>query len=252
MDADPIDTGALALPPVRIVDIRSDEALPLAAARNRTAEAASGDQLVFLDVDCIPSPTLVASYRKALDQEDGCFMGEVRYLPTVPPADGPLDMAQLERASFRHVAKSAPPIRGYVPEPDHGELWGLSFALKASAFHCAGGFDERFCGYGGEETDFAMALKRADIPLYRLANACAYHQYHPVHIPPLHHFNSIVANARRFYEKHGRWCMDYWLGQFAHRGLIDWSESAERLALLRHPTEREIRESRAPDGTLYS
>ncbi|GAA3272456.1 glycosyltransferase [Sphingomonas yabuuchiae] len=30
--------------------------LPLATARNAAAEAAVGDKLVFLDMDCIPTP----------------------------------------------------------------------------------------------------------------------------------------------------------------------------------------------------
>ncbi|WP_206608842.1 galactosyltransferase-related protein [Notoacmeibacter marinus] len=253
MDADPIDLGGYEGPPVRIVDVEgAEDSLPLAKARNDAAASATGDLLVFLDIDCIPSPSLVASYRQALGREDGCFMGEVRYLAIVPPAGEPLDMAKLDRLSSRHVAKSAPPTANYVIEPDHGELWGLSFALTHAAFDRAGGFDERFDGYGGEETDFAMSLKRADIPLYRLANACAYHQYHPIHIPPLQHFDSILSNAERFREKHGRWCMDYWLGQFAEKGLIEWSTATDRIVRLRQPTADEVARSCAPDGTLYS
>jgi GT2 family glycosyltransferase len=55
--------------------------LPLAAARNAAAKAAVGDKLVFLDMDCIPTPDLVADYDRFLTEEDGLLMGEVMYLP---------------------------------------------------------------------------------------------------------------------------------------------------------------------------
>ncbi len=44
--------------PVRHLHVPG-EPMPLAAARNRAAEAATADLLLFLDVDCIPSPGLV-------------------------------------------------------------------------------------------------------------------------------------------------------------------------------------------------
>src|SRR5690554_3095785 len=47
--------------PVSVVTVRG-ERLPLAAARNAAAHQARANQLVFLDVDCIPSPSLVASF----------------------------------------------------------------------------------------------------------------------------------------------------------------------------------------------
>ncbi|WP_238258633.1 glycosyltransferase, partial [Methylorubrum podarium] len=54
--------------PVRHLHVPG-EPMPLAAARNRAAAAAAGDVLVFLDVDCIPGPTLVAAYAEAAAAE---------------------------------------------------------------------------------------------------------------------------------------------------------------------------------------
>lgn len=235
--------------PVRIVHVTGDR-LPLAAARNAAVGAATGDGLVFLDVDCIPAPELVARYAACLADTDGCFMGEVGYLPFVPTL--PLDMAAIAAAGVRHPAKPAPPAYGISAEPDHGELWGLSFALSRGAFERAGGFDERYVGYGGEETDFAWRLHAAGVPLYRTAGALALHQAHPVHIPPLHHFADIIANARAFRGRWGRWSMDYWLGQFAAAGLIRWSPDASAIDVLRSPSPAEVAASRAPEGTLFS
>lgn len=236
--------------PIRTITVPG-ERLPLAAARNATVRAAAGEGLVFLDVDCIPAPSLVARYADCLVEADGCFIGEVRYLPFVP--EPPLDLGHLEVAGVRHPSKPEPPADGAVlPEPDHGELWGLSFALRRDTFARAGGFDERYAGYGGEETDFARALAAAGVPLYRVGGALAFHQHHAVHVPPLQHFDDIIRNATLFHAKWGSWPMDYWLGQFAAAGYVEWAPEADTLTAVRWPTRDEIAAARAPEGTLFS
>lgn len=237
--------------PIRTVRVTGAR-LPLAAARNAAARTAQGDALIFLDVDCIPTPSLCRAYRTALGAADGCFMGEVRYLPSVPPSAEPLDFAALSATARRHVAKPAPPAAGIAIEPDHGELWGLSFALTRATFERAGGFDEAYVGYGGEETDFARRLAANGVPLYRVADALALHQPHAIHIPPLHHFDDILANAKRFRERWGAWPMDYWLAQFAEMKLIRWERAGDAIERVRAPSAEELAASRAPEGTLYS
>ena len=222
--------------------------MPLAAARNRAAEAATGGALVFLDVDCVPSPSLVLAYATGLREADACLMGEVFYLPE-GATDG-ADARALDAVGTRHPSKPLPPEAGLVAEPDYGELWGLSFAMRAGTFAGLGGLDERFVGYGAEETDFARKLEAAGIPLCRCGGARAYHQHHAVHTPPLHHFGDIVRNAEVFRDKWGDWPMDYWLGQFERDGLIERGD--EGIAVLRTPTLAEIAASKAPPGTLFS
>lgn len=234
--------------PVRAVFVAGD-AMPLAAARNRAAATAIGEQLIFLDVDCIPSPALVERYVNTANWPGGIRLGEVLYLPAGAPDDG-LDCATLDRVGVRHPAK--PPIaRDEIrPTPSHGELWGLSFAISATDWSRAGGMDERYVGYGGEETDFAARLERAAVPMWWVGGARAYHQHHSVHTPAYQHFDAIVGNARLFRATWGRWCMDYWLGQFAEHGLIDWN--ADTITILRHPTVAEIAASHMPSETLFS
>jgi len=232
--------------PIRHVFVAGDP-MPLAAARNRAAGAAGGGLLIFLDVDCIPSPTLVAGYRQAAAQARGLFLGEVLYLP---PAD-PLDPASLDRLGRPHPARPEPPAAGLRPEPNPDQLWGLSFALAASDWRAVGGMDEAFAGYGGEETDLAARLAATGLPIFWVAGACAYHQHHPVHVPPLQHFAPILANAARFRARHGRWCMTYWLDQFRAAGLIDWHADAPAIRLIRPPTGPEIAAALRPDA-LFS
>ena len=236
--------------PVRHLHVAGSE-LPLAEARNRAAEAATGDLLVFLDVDCIPSPGLLKAYVQAAEQTRGLFLGEVLYLPGGALDQG-LDFAQLDRVGLPHPSKPAIPVRGLKAELDHGQLWGLSFALHREIYTAIGGMDVEFTGYGGEETDFAVRLAEAGVMFFWVAGARAYHQHHSVHVPPLNHFASIIRNARLFHKRHGRWCMDYWLGQMTEAGFIDWSPDRVELALIRCPTLSDIEAARQPDERRFS
>ncbi|CAO4150835.1 glycosyltransferase family 2 protein [Methylorubrum aminovorans] len=235
--------------PVRHLHVPG-EPMPLAAARNRAAEAATGDLLVFLDVDCIPSPTLVAAYADAARAERGLFLGEVLYLPPDAIAGG-IDPATLDRLGRVHPARPPVPEAGLRREPDAEQLWGLSFALPTAAWRAVGGMDETYVGYGGEETDLAARLAESGMPTFWVADARAYHQHHPVHVPPLQHLSAILANAARFHARHGRWCMTYWLDQFRAAGLIAWDETAPAIRLLRHPDADEIAAALRPDA-LFS
>jgi GT2 family glycosyltransferase len=232
--------------PVRTVLVPG-EPMPLAAARNRAAEAARGETLVFLDVDCIPSPTLIARYAETAGK--GVRLGEVLYLPAGAVNDG-VDVARLDRLGVRHPAKPEIAPDEVRPTPNHGELWGLSFALSAADWRAAGGMDERYVGYGAEETDFAARLERAGVAMAWVGGARAWHQHHAVHVPPYQHFGAILRNATLFRATWGRWCMDYWLGQFAERGMIRLDD--DTITVLRHPDADEIAASRMPDTILFS
>ncbi|WP_231635631.1 glycosyltransferase family 2 protein [Novosphingobium sp. ST904] len=65
--------------PARVVRLDGG-GLPLAAARNAAARAASGDYLLFLDVDCIPMRGLVDAMADALAANDALICAQVRYL----------------------------------------------------------------------------------------------------------------------------------------------------------------------------
>jgi GT2 family glycosyltransferase len=236
--------------PLRSVHV-AGEALPLAAARNAAAAAASGDHLIFLDVDCIPAATLVESYDRALTQQEAVYLSEVFYLPggAVDHELPAPDYDRLDELGSPHPSKPAVPDTGWRAEPDHGELWGLCFGLRRSTWEGVGGMDDGYTGYGGEETDLAQKLRAANVPAYWIAGARAYHQHHTVHIPPLHHFQAIIRNAERFRERWGSYPMTYWLGQFSDMGLIRMNGGIE---VIREPTTAEIAASRAPDTVLFS
>ncbi|MGB3723772.1 MAG: galactosyltransferase-related protein [Pacificimonas sp.] len=234
--------------PVRHVFVSGEE-LPLAAARNAAAGAARYEKLVFLDVDCIPSPALIARYDRALDQHHGLFLSEILYLPQGAGGDD-LEIARLDELGKVHPSKPPIPETGLREEPDHDEFWGLCFGIHASTWDELGGMDEGYIGYGAEETDLAARLRKAGVPVFWTAGARAWHQHHEVYTPPLQHFDAIIRNARRYHEKWNRFPMTYWLGQFADLGLI--SRAAGKINVIRKPTDAEIAGALQPPDILFS
>lgn len=219
--------------PIRQVLVAGDP-LPLAAARNRAVEAASGELVVFLDVDCIPSPDLVADYARRLDELDGLLMGEVLYLPG-GATDGEWRFDGFADVAVKHSDRRGPPAEGIEICSDYRCFWSLNFAMRRATFLGAGGFDERYAGYGGEDTDFGKVLDARGIAIAWLKGALAYHQYHPHHMPPIHHIDSVVRNAELFEAKWGYRTMGHWLHAFRLMGLID-DTPARPIRILGRPT----------------
>jgi len=238
---------------VRFVQVPG-EPMPLAAARNAAANSAQFRNLIFLDVDCIPSPTLVESLLFNMVNSGRCLLGEVRYLPAT------VSRETIKRASFEqllgfsvvHPARPQVPGQGWCPEPNARALWGLSFALTREQYFGCGGMDERYVGYGGEETDFAEKLRVSGVTLGWCGQAMALHQYHRVCSPPLDRFDEILANAQRFYDRWGCWCLEYWLGHFVRLGLIRWSEGASEIVQLRQPAPAEVRACYQPPEVAFA
>ncbi|MGB3807798.1 MAG: galactosyltransferase-related protein [Erythrobacter sp.] len=224
--------------------------MPLAKARNTAARAANGELLVFLDVDCIPAPGLIEDYVTAARSLDGVMMGEVAYLPR-GGTDAGLDYTRFERQGVRHSERPGPPENGPWREcEDYRCFWSLNFAMTAMAFAAVGGFDERFVGYGGEDTDFGRMVASQGHKLHWLSGAKAYHQYHPHHMPPVHHLDSVLANAMIFGDKWGEPTMQHWLRAFVLMGLLERDGDGWRK--LREPDERDLALTRQQADQPYA
>lgn len=65
--------------PIRIDRFETD-GLPLAAARNRAASLAKHDQLIFLDVDCIPLRNCIGLLSDTLLKHEAILCADIRYL----------------------------------------------------------------------------------------------------------------------------------------------------------------------------
>ena len=208
--------------------------LPLAKARNAAARAATGQALIFLDMDCIPSPALISDYTQELATLDGLLMGEVKYLPGGAVEDG-LKFDAFAASGVRHSDRRGPPFAATERCTDYRCFWSLNFAIRRETFLATGGFDERYVGYGGEDTDYGKALDAQRIPIAWMKGGLAYHQYHPHHMPPIHHLDSVVRNAQLFEAKWGYRTMGHWLHAFRLMGLID-DTPGRPIRILRRPT----------------
>jgi GT2 family glycosyltransferase len=197
--------------------------MPVAAARNAGARAAlelGAELLVFLDVDCIPSPGMIAAYLSAAtqpDHRDALLCGPVTYLSPPGPRGYPTKLGHLVDP---HPARPAPEPGQLVESKDYELFWSLSFALAARTWHRIGGFCTEYRGYGAEDTDFGQMASAAGIPMRWVGGAHAFHQFHPVSDPPVEHLHDIVRNAEVFHGRWGWWPMRGWFDAFAELGLI--------------------------------
>lgn len=221
--------------PVVLVRLET-QGLPLAAARNSAAARASGERLLFLDVDCIPLRDCLATMDAALVEQDALLCADVRYL-------GPEDAGSTWTDRGLLAAGAPHPVRdfpaaGVRREDNPGLFWSLAFAIRRARFAELGGFDERFSGYGAEDTDFGFRAHANNVPLLFVGGAIACHQYHTVYDPPLQHFADILRNAELFRQIWGFWPMRGWLDAFADLGLITITD--ETLCEMRRPTAAEV------------
>lgn len=217
MQSAPYDLPAVRFP-VRQIMV-GDGGIPLAAARNAAAHTATGDHLIFVDVDCIPAPALVADYVAQLERVDALLMGEVLYLPSGATAAG-IDFTRFAAIGVKHSDRAGPPVEALGECSDYRCFWSLNFAVRRATFMALGGFDERYVGYGGEDTDFGRVAMTAGIAIHWVRGARVYHQYHPHFMPPVHHVDSVIANATRFRDKWGHFTMEHWLRAFTLMGLV--------------------------------
>lgn len=205
------------------------DGLRLAAARNAgavTAIESGAELLVFLDADCIPGAQLFDWYVRAAGSHPRTVLcGPVTYLPS-----GIDPLGDLAPHTEPHPARPNPTDGSIQPATpaEYPLFWSLSFAVTADAWSRTSGFDERYEGYGGEDTDFAFSLRRDAIPLAWVGGAHAYHQHHPTSSPPWQHLDDILRNGQRFANRWGEWPMTGWLEAFSRAGAVHWDGSTWR------------------------
>lgn len=198
--------------------------LRVGAARNAAAAEAlarGADLLVFLDVDCLPAPDLLERYAEAARAHpDGILCGPVTYLRSV---ERPRDPDDLAAHTHPHPGRPAlPPGEIATAAPaDYDLFWSLSFAVTPETWRRLGGFDERYEGYGAEDTDLGRRAREHGIPLHWVGGAHAYHQWHPAGSPPWRHLDDILRNGALFAERWGEWPMRGWIDEFVRAGVVE-------------------------------
>lgn len=221
---------------VRLTAVPTGSRLPLAAARNLGAAVAfeelGADLSVFLDVDCLPDRELLTSYvdahRRTRPTPLRLLNGPVCYLD--PPGRAGYTEADLNNA-VPHCARPAPRCGQVLRSDEYQLFWSLSFATDHETWAELGGFDERYTGYGGEDTDFGQRAQAAGAAMWWVGGARAYHQWHPVSDPPVEHVEDIVRNANLFHDRWGWFPMEGWLAKFSEQGLVHLDEPARHWRL---------------------
>jgi GT2 family glycosyltransferase len=196
--------------------------------------AAKTGKVIFIDVDCIVSPTLFGNMLREL-QADNIIAAYPLYLPMVPDTG---NYNELKERALTHPDRARISAGTAVP---HLQFWSLIFAVQKQTFEEIGGFDESFTGYGAEDTDFAMMFHQAGVKQIFVPDHVL-HQYHDKHDPPLNHFDSIIENAARYKQKWGVLPMQKWLKAFEAMGLIK-IDQADDIIVKQQPTDSQVKNS---------
>jgi hypothetical protein len=227
MDDAPAPTGAELLR----VPVADPDRLPLAAARNRAITAlADCDLVVLLDVDCLPHPAIIEAFVAAAHEVTparAVMFGPVGWL-TDPVSPDQLDYTLSDAVGM--PVKRDFPRSGLAREPRPELFWSLAFAVAPSAHRAVGGFDERYAGWGAEDTDYGRRAHRRGLELWKVAGAWAFHQPHPPAYRTPAQIAAVVENARRFHATWGDWPMPDVLGRLASAQAISWSPDGATIA----------------------
>lgn len=157
--------------PVRHV-WQEDRGFRAGAARNRAAAVAAGEYLIFLDGDCIPRPDWIARHRRLA--EPGWMVAGNRILLSegftrhVLERGEPVHAWSLGRWRLArragHINRTLPltrlalgPLRK-LGKSRWQRVRTCNLGLWAADFRAVNGFDERFEGWGFEDSDLAVRL----------------------------------------------------------------------------------------------
>ena len=154
---------------------QEDAGFRLARVRNLGALAARGNYLVFADGDCIPRRGFIASIRRAA--APGWFLAgkRVHLGPALSRAvlDKHIPVSRWSAASFMRRRRQVyawadltardrrrpwrPRLPDFVP---HGNAYGFLMAMHKTDFEAVNGFDMRYVGWGEQDVDLAVRLRR--------------------------------------------------------------------------------------------
>lgn len=159
-----------------------------ASARNRAAQSAEGDVLIFSDDDMVPAPGFVDHHVQACTDADVLSRG-VRWSVPVTEVDGLMELAgdwegcvTVWSHARLTVAEdfAVKTLRGETPFPYRFlQSCTSNMAVRRETFERLGAFDRRFgTGWGGEDTEFGYRAQLDGVPLVQTVGAQNLHLEH--------------------------------------------------------------------------
>ncbi|GEM86242.1 glycosyltransferase family 2 protein [Meiothermus granaticius] len=161
---------------LRVLETGRGDGRGVAFARNRGAEAARGDLLLFSDDDVVPQPGWIQAHQNAHSGASVVAVGRL----LLPP-------------DLRN--SGAAELRG--PRVFWWNITGNNTSLPKPLFEKVGGYDEAFSAYGGEDPDLGYRLGRAGARIQFVAAAEAVHEAYD-------HQKGALARAKAAGEAHVR------------------------------------------------
>lgn len=173
-----------------------DEGHRLALARNRGTLAARGEYMVFLDGDCVPRRHFVRALRA--HSASGWFVAGRRLELSESLTRRVLDgEAEINHWSFARwlveARREVTGIRALTPrdrrragrtrlpdfEPEN-RAYGFLLGIHRSDFERVNGYDMRYVGWGEEDVDLALRLRRLGLRCGHAGpSATVLHLWHP-------------------------------------------------------------------------
>lgn len=170
--------------PVRVVS-HPRNGYRAAANRNQGARLARGEVLCFLDADTVPDPGYVAAMAAATARSATLVVGRRRHADLASFDGADLQRWLLDRTRPGPTELDDPQwlIDGYRETDDlrAADDAGFRFVISAvlavprRVWEAAGGFDESFSRYGGEDWEFAQRCWLAGADLRHEPRAVAWH-----------------------------------------------------------------------------
>jgi len=158
----------------------------VALSRNRGAERAKGQLLVFIDSDILLNPLALEAYALFLDLKAHWLLyGYYGYHEELLTPSALLPGQTVQWCDRRYVEFNENQI---LPAPNllrfpHEWAWSGNFALHRSLYRQIKGFDARYQGWGGEDLDFASRAIASGFELHFLLDAWGEHMPHALNEP---------------------------------------------------------------------
>ena len=158
---------------------------------NAALRAGRNPFLVFLDGDCVPHPSLVATYRRAAGPGRALFGRRVMLGPQLTArllsgeVRSPPSLLALLRSDSKRIEEGLripffrKPLRGKPGQPSG--IWGCNWGVHRSHMEEINGYDEDYVTAGvGEDMDVEWRLQTTGVKLESVKHrAVVYHLHHP-------------------------------------------------------------------------